>query len=214
MDNELAVKNFQHDLSFPLSTRNFCVELMMISIQIDVVFVDRTWNIMFHREWLCSWRTCYLYQTHRQCHRKSSFVFILFSGVSIQGTKCWRKQRMFNMSWRILWRLPTEIPNSVAVWSTDFLMSISHNLLHTIDICCIFDVDGQLLCVSSSTLSRLSWKSLCQSHIWDVFATISQYACCDIVNNNAGDFWSNTQNIRLVHCSNTNIFTCDWPHAH
>jgi hypothetical protein len=51
MDNELAVKNFQHDLSFPLSTQNFCFQLMVISIQIDVVFVDRTKNTMFHRLW-------------------------------------------------------------------------------------------------------------------------------------------------------------------
>jgi len=48
MYNELAVTNFQHDLSFPLSTSNVCAELiMMISIQIEVVFVDRTRNTIY-----------------------------------------------------------------------------------------------------------------------------------------------------------------------
>jgi hypothetical protein len=47
-----------------------------------------------------------------------------FSDVGQGRLPMLQTRRMFNRSWRVLWRFHTEISTSDAIWSTDFLLSL------------------------------------------------------------------------------------------
>ena len=209
----MGVKSFQRDLSFPVSTRNFCIELMMMVS--TAFFFCRSYKkrhvsspvIMFLRDFLC---LPDLPIMSPEILFRISFIFGRQHSICELLTKAAHVQHVIKNA------VTTSYRNTI-LWSSSvyrFPSVCPYNLSHTIDICSIFNVGRQLLRVLSSRLTRLSWKRICQSFIWDFFFTVSPYACCNMVNNSAGDFCSNTQNIILVHCSITDIFYCDWRHAH
>jgi len=193
MDNELAVKNSNMTFPLPCRLENLC-------------------RVDDDDDFYSYWRSaCRSYRKH---HVSSPVILFLRNLLSLPEISIISPEILIRVFFHFR-ASASEVPNAdessacstcheeycddllqkFQPLSTDFFLSLSHNISHTIDICSIFDADRQILHVSSSALSRLSWKRLCQSYIWDVSFIMSQYACCKMVNNSSGDFCSNTQNI-------------------
>jgi hypothetical protein len=130
------------------------------------------------------------------------------TGVTIRDTKCWLRWCMFNTSWRILWQLLQKFKPLLEFGPHLSLCHLSLSLAH-VDICFICWRWWKTTSGSSSKLSRLSCKRLCQSYAWEFFIALSLYAYCNIVEVCACDFCNKIQNLLFVRCYSTDIFNAD-----
>jgi hypothetical protein len=98
----------------------------------------------------------------------------MFTNVSVLfGRQHSRYQLMtwgltISTSWRILWKLVSEIPTSDRISYTNFLLSLL-TIFHTRSTLGSFlGIDLRLIRVSLSTPSRPYWKRLFHSYTWDI----------------------------------------------
>ena len=97
-------------------------------------------------------RTLLSFTNHiKEVTRNAHLCFFLFRHQHSRYQR-WKKKIMFNTSWRILWWLPTEIPTSDAIWSTDFLLSLLTTSYTHLIFASAVDIEGWPLYRSSSTI--------------------------------------------------------------
>jgi len=147
---------FQHYLSFnPINSKFFASRWWWWFHSEDCCFVCRSYEKHHVSSPVYMLRTLLSFTNHiKEVTRNAHLCLFLFRHQH-SSYQWWQKRGMFNTSWRILCQLPTEIPTSDAICSTDFLLSLlttSHT--HSIFVSFI-DVDGWPLHRSSSTISCL-----------------------------------------------------------
>ena len=197
---------FQHYLSFtPIKSKFFASRWWWWFHTEDCCFVCGSYKKHHVSSPVIMLRTLLSFTNHNKEVTRNAHLFFVLFRYQHSRYQWSQKRNMFDTSW-ILWQLPTEIPTSDAICSTDFLLSLfttSH--IHSI-FSSFVDVDGWPL-HSSSTISCPSGKGLC--HTPEIFSLFCHHTVAATRLVSAGDMWSKTQNLIFVRCSVTNASNCD-----